>query len=217
MRGLFKMLYQNMHWILTIFLVVYITIPFLSPVFFAMGRSRPAWWIQTGYSLMCHQRPERSLFLFGEKLTYTPEELEGYGYEGGVRGYPFAGDEEIGYKVAVCVRDVFIYAPMALAGIWIGLSKKRISIPWWILILGTVPIALDGGIQFLSEFFYLTQERWGFHLANPWYLSNNGMRAVTGMIFGASVGLFLFSELKKALEYNSEIPNELTEDRDTAD
>jgi uncharacterized membrane protein len=202
MRSLFKALYNNIHWILIIFLAVYTPVPFLSPILFETGHSRPAWWIQTIYSFMCHQRPERSLFLFGEQLTYSINELSAYGYEEAVRGYPFAGNGILGYKVAICVRDVFIYTSMTAVGTWVALSKKTVTVPWWVLLLGSLPMALDGGLQFFSEFFYLTQHRWGLDLANPWYLSNNGMRAVTGMIFGATVGMFIFSELKAALEDN---------------
>lgn len=202
MRSLFKALYNNLHWVLIVFLAAYTFIPFLSPILFEMGYSRSAWWIQTIYSFMCHQRPERSLFLFGEQLTYSISELSAYGYKEAHRGYPFAGNSILGYKVAICVRDVFIYTSMVTAGAWVSISKKKKSIPWWALLGGSIPIALDGGIQFISEFFYLTQRQRGLDLANPWYLSNNGTRAVTGMIFGVTVGLFIFSELKAVLEDN---------------
>ena len=205
MKSIIKLLYRNLHWILAALLVCYVLIAFLSPVFFETGHPRAGWWIQTIYRFLCHQRPERSLFLFGEQLTYTLEELEAAGYFGSVLGFPFIGNETLGYKVAFCVRDVFLYSSLALAGIFVAIYSKRIKIKWWMLIIATIPIALDGITQFASEFLYMTQDRFVFELASPFYLSNNINRAVTGFIFGLFIGLFIFSELKSAVRDESPV------------
>lgn len=199
MRRLSKILYHNLHWILSAFLIVYTIIPFLSPIFFHLGYDRPGWWIQTIYRFFCHQRPERSLFLFGQHLTYSTSDLAKHGYENGLLGYPFVGDSTLGYKAAMCVRDVSLYGSMGIAGVIASASKKQLKIPWPIVLLAIIPIALDGGVQFVSEFLYLTQDKWGLDLAHPYYLSNNSVRAITGVIFGSAVGLLIFSELKAAL------------------
>ncbi len=180
-------------------IIVYVLLPFLSPILFRIGLDRPAWWIQTLYRYLCHQRPERSVFLFGEKLTYSIADLHNYGYDISYVGYPFIGDATIGYKVAFCVRDIFIYTIMAAAAIFVSASKMRVHVKWFILILLTVPMIIDGTTQFIAEFLFLTQTSWGIHLAKPFYLSNNFRRAITGSMFGIGSGLFLFSELKAAV------------------
>lgn len=202
MKSFIKFLYQNLHWILAVFLVIYAFIPFLSPILFHLDHARGGWWIQTIYRFLCHQRPERSLFLFGDQITYTLEELSSYGYSESILGFPFIGNETIGYKVAFCVRDTFLYVSMALAAIFVAIYPRRIKVRWWVIILAAIPIALDGVTQFISEFLYITQDRWGLDLANPYYLSNNINRAVTGLIFGLVIGLFIFSEMKAALRNN---------------
>lgn len=147
------------------------------------------------------------MFLFGEQLTYSLSELKNSGYDGGLAGYTFIGNGQLGYKVAFCVRDTFIYGSMALAGLVVSLLKKPIKFNWIIIIIASLPMILDGGIQFVSEFIFLTQVRWGFDLAKPPYLSNNVMRAVTGTFFGVGIGLVLFSELKDALSNGLEYEN----------
>ncbi|MDD3661612.1 MAG: DUF2085 domain-containing protein [Candidatus Dojkabacteria bacterium] len=199
MKRFFKFLYRNLHWLLTGFLLIYTVLPFLSPVFLKYGPERAGWYIQTIYRFTCHQRAERSFFLFGENFTYSLTELRFNGYEGDLSGFPFVGNEEIGYKVAFCTRDVALYGSMAVAGFIVSLRKKKLSIPWWALAIGAVPMILDGGVQFISEFIFISQESLGLQLAKPWYLSNNETRTITGMLFGLSLGLFLFSEIRSAL------------------
>lgn len=199
MKQIIKRVFFNMHWILTVFLILYTVIPFLSPIFFETGHPRAGWWIQTIYKFLCHQRPERSMFLFGEQLTYSSAELADLGYEGALAGYGYVGNSDIGYKVAFCIRDTFLYGSMAIAGMITGFMKSKPRIKWYVIALVALPLVMDGTIQFISEFLYLTQQRWGLDLAKPPYLSNNVTRAVTGTFFGFGIGLVLFSELKDAL------------------
>ena len=65
----------------------------------------------------------------------------------------YIGDEQVGYKVAYCERDVAIYGAILLFGVLFSLTGKRIpALPWylWILI-GIVPIGLDGFSQLVSQ------------------------------------------------------------------
>jgi len=203
MKRLARKLFENLHWIVTIFLIFYVAIAFLSPIMFELGHPRVGWWIQTAYRFLCHQRAERSLFLFGEQLMYTTEELTNSGYKQYLIGFPFVGNETLGYKVAFCVRDIAIYTSMALTGIFVGFSSKKITVKWWIAALATIPMALDGGIQFVSEFLFLAQNSFGLSISEPFYLSNYVTRAITGSIFGIGVGLFIFTELKDAVKNDS--------------
>jgi uncharacterized membrane protein len=204
MKELFKKIFNtvinNLHIVIAAFLLLYTIIPVLSPILFKVGLDRYGWWIQTVYRLFCHQRPERSIFLFGDKLTYSLEELNANGYNSQLLGYRFIGNSHIGYKIAFCTRDLFIYSTMALSGFLVAALKKQIKLKWWVFVLLIIPMILDGSIQFISEFLYLTQESTSITLAEPFYLSNNLTRAITGSLFGLGVGLLIHSELKKAVK-----------------
>jgi len=200
MKRIIKFLYKNLYWVLALFFIVYTLVPFLSPIAFHFHHPRVGWWIQTIYKFLCHQRPERSLFLFGEQLTYTLSELRDHGYTGTIVGFRFVGNDTTGYKVAFCIRDVFLYGGMGFSGILASTMKAKFSLPWWGLLLSAAPMAIDGLTQFASEFLYMTQNSWGISLAKPYYLSNNVTRAVTGILFGVGVGFFIFSELKTAIQ-----------------
>src|SRR5512144_1184233 len=61
------------HW-LEVFLVLYgvwVWLPFLAPVFMHLGWSGAGRAVYLVYSLFCHQLPERSFFLFGQKAMYS--------------------------------------------------------------------------------------------------------------------------------------------------
>ncbi|MEA3357302.1 MAG: DUF2085 domain-containing protein [Patescibacteria group bacterium] len=199
-RKLFKKIFEwvlsNFHLLLAIFITIYTVIPILSPILLHFGFTRPGWWIQTTFRIFCHQRPERSIFLFGEKLTYSLSELINNGYWSSIFGYPFVGSERIGYKVAFCIRCTFLYGTLAATGLVTSLSRKIIKISWWTPVLLILPMTLDGTMQFLSEATFIAQDKLELELAKPYYLSNNLTRAVTGGLFGLGIGLFIFSQLK---------------------
>lgn len=188
-----------MDWFLIVFLLIYTILPLLSPLFFHFGMDRFGWYIQTLYRFTCHQRPERSLFFFGPKLSYTIEELARNGYEPNIIGYPFIGNPELGYKVAFCVRDTFIYTTLIISAIISTASKKRLKVPWWIIVLLVVPLVIDGSLQFISELAHIMHYGPDITIAKPFYLSNNWNRAITGALFGTGLGFFLFSELRQSL------------------
>jgi len=65
----------------------------------------------------------------------------------------YIGSDQVGYKMALCQRDIAIYAAILLFGVLFSLSGFRIKpIPWWLwLVVRIVPIALDGFSQLLSQ------------------------------------------------------------------
>ena len=65
------------HWLalLSIAWGLYAGLPLLAPVLMNAGWTTPAKIIYTVYRPACHQRPERSFFLGGPQVAYTPEEL----------------------------------------------------------------------------------------------------------------------------------------------
>jgi uncharacterized membrane protein len=181
-------------------MAVYLLLPVLSPVFFKLGYDRLGMWIQTIYRFLCHQRPERSFFLFGDKLTYSLTELREFGYNGSFLGYPFIGNADIGYKMAFCSRDFFMYLATAISALFICIFPKRVKVRWWVLIILLAPMIIDGTIQLISEISFASNSNLLESLDSPYYLSNNLVRAITGLLFGTGTGLFLFSELRAAIK-----------------
>ena len=118
--------------------------------------------IYTAYSPFCHQLAFRSWFLFGDQPAYPRQlarsDLTSYEQATGLSELDFVsarrylGDEQIGYKVALCERDIAIYAGILVAGLLFGLVRSRLKplpLMYW-FILGILPIALDGGSQLIS-------------------------------------------------------------------
>jgi len=112
------------------------------------------------YSVLCHQLAFRSYFINGEQIVYprelanipnlkTYEEITGKSAEDIRFARDFIGNDQVGYKFALCQRDVAIYLGLGLFGLLFQLSGKKIKkLPWlmWVLI-ALIPIALDGTSQ----------------------------------------------------------------------
>lgn len=178
------------HWLAVFNLLVflYVGLPFAAPALMKAGAERPARLIYTVYSPLCHQFAFRSWFLFGEQSAYPRQlaGLEGATFEQAT-GIPgddllaarnFIGNEQVGYKVAFCERDVAIYAGILLGGLLFGLARKRVKpLPLWAwVVFGVGPIALDGGSQLLGELQFLS--------LIPQRESTPILRTLTGGLFG---------------------------------
>jgi uncharacterized membrane protein len=167
------------HWLVlaNLFWGLYVGLPLLAPVLMDAGLTLPAKAIYTIYRPACHQRPERSYFYGGPQAIYTVEELEAAGLDTN----PFAraiGNEQLGWKVAFCERDVAIYGSILLMGLVYAMFRKRfrgrrMRVRTFALFL--VPMAIDGLLQLF-----------GF------YESNWLMRSLTGAIFGIGAVLFAY-------------------------
>jgi len=59
-----------------------------------------------------------------------------------------------------------------------------------------LPLALDGGIQLLGTMYSIL-----FNTA-PFYESTNTLRAITGILFGLGIGLYMFPRLRDELKTN---------------
>src|SRR4030043_2382189 len=148
--------------VFNILVFIYIGIPFIAPVLMKVGADKPAGLIYRAYGYVCHQFAFRSWFLFGEQMAYPRSEarvtsLISYQQATGLVGTDilsaraFVGNDQLGYKVALCERDIAIYAGILLFGILFAVLRKKIkSIHWlaWIFI-GIVPIGLDGFSQMI--------------------------------------------------------------------
>ncbi len=140
-------------------LFIFVGLPFLAPVLNKAGATLPANIIYKIYSPLCHQLAFRSWFLYGEQAAY-PRELAfqpGLSFEKAT-GIPssdiwgsrnYLGNATLGYKVALCERDVAIYGGILLFGLLFSLTGNRIrSIPWYVwVVLGILPMGIDGVSQ----------------------------------------------------------------------
>jgi len=144
------------HWLFAANLafVVYIGLPFLAPTLMANGYER---WGRLIYRLygppVCHQLPERSYFLYGPRYYYTLEEL--HALVGEDMPARYIGDEKIGYKVAICERDVAIYTTGLMAGLAFAFVRRKLRpLPGRQFVRFTLifvlPLAIDGTGQLLG-------------------------------------------------------------------
>ena len=167
------------HWLAlaSLFWGLYVGLPLLAPVLMNAGWTMPAKAIYTIYRPACHQRPERSYFYGGPQVVYSIEELEA----AGVDTNPFAraiGNEELGWKVAFCERDVAIYGSIFVTGLVYGVFRKRLGARRMRVLhfaLFLVPMAIDGVLQLFSGY------------ESTWL-----MRSLTGAFFGIGAVLFAY-------------------------
>jgi uncharacterized membrane protein/glutaredoxin len=192
------------HWLAlaNVLLLIYVGLPFLAPVLLKVGSPLPAQVIYKMYSPLCHQLAFRSWFLFGEQAYYpralagidgvvTYESLVNTSEADIVQARNFVGNEVVGYKVALCQRDVAIYAFMLLFGVFYAVSGRKLrSLPWYVwVLLGMGPIALDGFSQLPS----LASGLPGWL---PVRESSPLLRMVTGGLFGWVTAWYLFPMLE---------------------
>lgn len=150
--------------VFNIFVFLYVGIPFLAPILMKVGATGAASIIYRGYNVVCHELAFRSWFLFGEQPFYprSAAGIEGvisYGEATGMNEQDlwaarrYEGNERIGYKVALCQRDVAIYGGILLFGILFAISKRRLGSLHWLvwIILGVLPVGLDGVSQLISQ------------------------------------------------------------------
>ncbi|MCP5097755.1 MAG: hypothetical protein GY943_19585, partial [Chloroflexi bacterium] len=135
-----KIIYKfSRNWItyFNILVAIYVGLPILAPILMNAGVPGPARVIYTMYRPMCHQMASRSFFLFGEQYAYPRElagtnltSLETYATDIDefaevtpnnwaqffVAAQRFLGNEQMGYKTALCERDMSIYGFVLIAG-----------------------------------------------------------------------------------------------------
>lgn len=206
----FRSLTRNWLTLFNIIIAIYVGLPAAAPVLMNAGATAPAKAIYFAYSPFCHQMASRSFFLFGEQSAY-PRELAGTSltpieaYMDGVPEFAnvsqdpanwagftraarqFLGNEEMGYKMALCERDMGIYTAVLLGGLVYGFLRKRMNVkalPFWLFILvGIGPIGLDGFSQLFGQYGMLDSLAW---LGNMFSLreSTPFLRTFTGSLFG---------------------------------
>ncbi|KAA3647262.1 MAG: DUF2085 domain-containing protein [Chloroflexi bacterium] len=190
-------------------ILLYVGLPFLAPVLMNAGLDGAARPIYAVYGAVCHQLGYRSWFLFGDQAAYPREAagvdgLETFGAvtgisEGGggaelLEARRFIGNEQVGYKVAYCERDVAIYAAMLLFGLIYLVTNRRIpSLPWYIwIVIGIAPIGIDGFSQLFSQI--PSWPLWEYRESTPL------LRTLTGGLFGFTTAWFGFPLVKETAE-----------------
>ncbi len=221
------------HWLafFNVVMALYVGLPILAPTLMFLGAPGPANLIYTLYKPMCHQMATRSFFLFGEQYAYPRDiagadlkPIEAYApnlpeYAGLnpdnwveyylLAGRAFVGNEQMGYKMALCARDMGIYSFVLVGGVLYAMLRRRVTIrplPFWLFILvGLMPIALDGFTQLFG--YYLTpidgSEATGF-LAQmqrifPLRESSPFLRTATGALFGLTLAWLAYPHVDNGM------------------
>lgn len=214
------------HWPV-LFLVIFglwVWVPWLAPFFMHAGWEKAGNGIYFVYKFFCHQLPERSFFLFGQKTMYSLSEIQD-AWQPSLNPLvlrQFSGNAQMGWKVAWSDRMVSFYTSIwAFALLWWFLRRKVGSLPWWGFGLLLLPIALDGGTHLISDLAGIDQ---GFRESNQWLASltnqlfpasfytgnalgsfNSWMRILTGLLAGLGVSWFVFPMLYKVQMLDQEL------------
>jgi len=199
--------------LLNFVMLVYFGLPLLAPVLMNAGLTVPANAIYTVYKPLCHQFGFRSFYLFGEQAYYPLEEAhvddvitfeQATGIEnlrtpagyGRLEARQFTGNEVMGYKMALCERDMAIYASIFLFGILFAVTGRRIKSLHWILwiLIGMGPVGLDGFSQLFS------QMEWSWLVQTlPYRESIPFLRVLTGTLFGFTTAWFAYPAIEESM------------------
>lgn len=196
---------KNYAWVISVIILAFVGFSALPPVLAAGGNFKAANVGYKFYSFVCHQLAFRSFFIEGEQSVYprelanintlvTYEEITGKSAEDIVYARGFIGDGVMGYKLALCQRDVAIYAGLGLFGLIFHFTGRKVRHLRWILwlIIAVMPIAIDGGSQLpgLSE---------GWPAWLPIRESTPMLRTLTGGLFGVGTAWFVFPLMEDSI------------------
>ncbi len=212
---MFKKHFAEFIWVA---LLTYWLLAILPPFLYKANLDPLANTIHSVYRVFCHQRVERTPFLLGEKgfiKFYSIEELQLSGVipennpnvpsvvSDTIFGYPYVGNDYVGYKTALCIRDLGIYTALLITGaiylIYVKRNKKIPKFKWSLIILLMIPMSVDGMFQLIAEIFE-------FSFVPDVYFDSYWKRIITGALFGIGFALFIFSNLKEStnLGYNND-------------
>lgn len=192
-------------WIISIILLFFVAISFLAPIMQKDGHTQLAAGIYKVYSIFCHQLAYRSYFIDGEQIVYprelahvdnlvTYEDVTGSSAEDLLLSRSLKGNSVMGYKVALCERDIAIYLSLALFGIIFELTGRKLKgLPWYFWFLfALAPIAIDG----FSQLPGLAQ---GWPSWLPVRESTPLLRNLTGILFGAGTGWYMYPLMEETM------------------
>lgn len=196
---------KNYALVISVVIFVFLGFSALPPVLAANGNFAAANAGYKFYSFVCHQLAFRSYFIEGEQIVYpreladipnfiTYEEMTGRSAEDIVFARGLIGDEVMGFKLALCQRDVAMYAGLGLFGLIFHFTGRKIKHLRWIywLVFAVLPIAIDGGSQ-------LPGLATGWPIWLPNRESTPLLRTVTGGLFGLGTAWFVFPLMEESL------------------
>jgi uncharacterized membrane protein/glutaredoxin len=174
------------HWLrmVCIALAIFVGIPWLAPIFAALG-----WWgladpIYTAYALTCHQLPERAGTVFGYQVAFCFRNTAIYA---GVLGFGML------YGLARD-RDIPMLRPL------------RKAIPWWFFALLLLPLLADGlthmlGVRDTMDDVMMAKPEFGsFFVGSQVFSLNWWLRIITGSLAGLGAVWFAFPRMARAVE-----------------
>jgi uncharacterized membrane protein/glutaredoxin len=199
--------------VVNFFILLYFGLPVLAPVLMNAGATLPANMIYTIYKPLCHQFGFRSFFLFGEQPYYplaeagiagvkTSEQVTGFTDLQNPAAFSrfearqYTGNETVGYKIALCERDIAIYGAILLFGLVYAATGRRLKPLHWTLwvLLGMLPIGLDGFSQLFS------QVKWPWlESILPYRESTPFLRVLTGGLFGLTTAWFAYPYMEASM------------------
>jgi uncharacterized membrane protein len=207
-------LWLSRHWLalFNLFVGLVVVTPYLAPLFMRLGLAGIGDRIYFLYAILGHQLPQRSIFLFGPQLMYSLPEITAITHSiNPLVLKEFIGSAEIGWKVAYSDRLMAWYGSFWMASLVYAVIRRRVwPLPFWGLILFSLPMFIDGATHTLSDALVNNQFGAGFRDSNVWLAQlthnalpvafvagdalgsfNSLMRWITGALFGIGLAWFL--------------------------
>jgi uncharacterized membrane protein/glutaredoxin len=176
------------HWLrfISIALGIFVGLPWLAPLFAALG-----WWdlanpIYTAYALTCHQLPERAGNVFGYQVAFCYRNTAIYA------GILFFG---ILFGIA---RDRNVS--------WLQWLRKPLKWYWFVLLL--VPLFVDGVTHMIGIRDMLSQDMdtsfGSFYIGSQTFSLNWWLRIITGGLAALGVAWFAFPRIARVVAESEE-------------
>ncbi len=181
-------------------LFLYLLGAFLVPVLMKYGNEDIASRVYEMYHIYCHQRVERSLFLFGSESFYSIQDLKDAKYIINVSdsewpeyyGDEYVGNEQLGYKVAICLRDIVLISTYLFLQLFFGvyrwLSKREIYYSRSLILLLIIPFILDISLGLIVDIFNI--------FSMQWYIDDLIHRVITSVLLAVAINIVIFGSLK---------------------
>ncbi len=198
--------------------------PWLAPILMQIDWGKAGDGIYLVYKFFCHQLPERSFFLFGQKPMYSLAEIRAVwpGVTNPLLLRQVIGNPRMGWKVAWSDRMVSFYTSIWTFGLIGRLLRQKVKpLPWLGFAMFLLPMAVDGGTHFISD---LAGIDLGFRETNQWLSMlthqlfpasfyagnalgsfNSWIRLLTGLLAGLGVAWFAFPLIYKAQVLDQEL------------
>lgn len=226
-RGPAVFVNKALHWFsrrwlfaFTIILIVFNGLPFLAPVFMEQGWEGAGNTIYLVYTVLCHQMPQRSFFLFGSSPMIPLETVQAIWQDttNPLILRQFVGNTAVGWKVAWSDRMVYMYTSPLLFGLVFWPLRHRLKpLSLWGFLLFLLPMVVDGTTHIVSEL--IGGIGGGFRYTNGWLAAftnhlfpatfyvgdgfgsfNAWMRLLTGILFGLGVIWFAYPRLQATFD-----------------